>query len=300
MGTQEIMKKLIFIIILVVVAVLGFRFGRSSLSPIPLQQEDTRTVNTSYPLPPPPPESEPYVPGTPINAEAGLPILLETPVDGVVVSPPFEVSGRALVDQGQVTIAIIGADNKEVFSRRLSVAAPAGEEYGRFALMIGDLGQVGDLILRVSLSGSDDPEAVQTRRISFAQPDTVEVQLYFSNQQLDPWVDCNKVFSVKRTVSSRSNIFRATLEALLAGPTEDEATYGYVSSLPANVKIKSVGADAAGIVTADFDRNLDRGVGGSCRVGAIRAQIEATLKQFPEVKSVIISVEGEKEDVLQP
>ncbi|OIO51774.1 hypothetical protein COY93_00945 [Candidatus Uhrbacteria bacterium CG_4_10_14_0_8_um_filter_58_22] len=293
------MKRLIFVIVLVVVAVLGFWFGRSSLSPAPLQEE-TRTVNTSYPLLPPPPESEPYVPGTPVDAEAGLPLLLETPVDGAVVSPPFEVSGRALVDQGQVTIAVVDANGAEVFSRRLAVAAPAGEKYGRFALTVGDLGQVGDLILRVSLPESDDPEAVQVRKISFAQPDTVEVQVYFSNQQLDPWVDCSKVFSVKRTVSSRSNIFRAALEALLAGPTENEATYGYVSQLPANVKIKSVGADADGIVTADFDRNLDRGVAGSCRVGAIRAQIEATLRQFPEVKSVVVSVEGEKEGILQP
>jgi len=41
-------------------------------------------------------------------------------------------------------------------------------------------------------------------------------------------------------------------------------------------------------------------VAGSCRVGAIRAQIEETLKQFPTVQNVIISVNGNTENILEP
>ena len=42
------------------------------------------------------------------------------------------------------------------------------------------------------------------------------------------------------------------------------------------------------------------GVAGSCRVLAIRAQIESTLKQFPSIKKVVISVNGRTGEVLQP
>jgi len=35
-------------------------------------------------------------------------------------------------------------------------------------------------------------------------------------------------------------------------------------------------------------------------VAAIRAQIRETLKQFPTVDEVIISIDGRTEDILQP
>jgi len=45
---------------------------------------------------------------------------------------------------------------------------------------------------------------------------------------------------------------------------------------------------------------LEEAVGGSCRVTAIRSQIEQTLKQFSTVQSVIISIDNRTEDILQP
>ena len=50
----------------------------------------------------------------------------------------------------------------------------------------------------------------------------------------------------------------------------------------------------------DFSRELNDGVAGSCKVMAIRSQITQTLKQFSEIKGVVISVDGEAEEVLQP
>ena len=72
------------------------------------------------------------------------------------------------------------------------------------------------------------------------------------------------------------------------------------TTIPSGARLKSVAADAEGIVRADFATTLDRGVGGSCRVAAIREQITRTLKQFPEVRDVVISVNGRTEDILQP
>ena len=55
-----------------------------------------------------------------------------------------------------------------------------------------------------------------------------------------------------------------------------------------------------GVAKVDFSEQLEFQVGGSCRVAAIRAQITDTLKQFPTVDSVVISIDGRTEDVLQP
>ncbi|PIP22172.1 MAG: hypothetical protein COX38_02115, partial [Candidatus Nealsonbacteria bacterium CG23_combo_of_CG06-09_8_20_14_all_39_25] len=48
------------------------------------------------------------------------------------------------------------------------------------------------------------------------------------------------------------------------------------------------------------DEQLEFQVGGSCKVSAIRAQITQTLKQFPTVDEVVISINGRTEDILQP
>jgi spore germination protein GerM len=55
-----------------------------------------------------------------------------------------------------------------------------------------------------------------------------------------------------------------------------------------------------GVAKVDFNEQLEYEVSGSCRVSAIRAQITETLKQFPTVKEVIISIDGRTEDILQP
>ena len=55
-----------------------------------------------------------------------------------------------------------------------------------------------------------------------------------------------------------------------------------------------------GVAYVDFDKTLEEGLAGSCLVTAVRSQIEQTLKQFPEIKEVHISIEQRSEDILQP
>ena len=92
---------------------------------------------------------------------------------------------------------------------------------------------------------------------------------------------------------------RAALEQLLRGPTEAEKAQGFFTSINSGVKIQSLTIQA-GTAYVDFDDQIEFQVGGSCRVSAIRAEITQTLKQFPTVSEVIISVNGRTEDILQP
>lgn len=127
----------------------------------------------------------------------------------------------------------------------------------------------------------------------------MKVKAYFNNDKLDPAFSCNKVFPVEREVLKTKTVARAALEELLKGPTEEEIARGFSTNINSGVKIQRLIIEN-GVAKVDFDEQLEFQVGGSCRVAAIRAQITETLKQFPTVDSVIISINGRTEDILQP
>ncbi|MEK7478835.1 MAG: GerMN domain-containing protein [Patescibacteria group bacterium] len=127
-------------------------------------------------------------------------------------------------------------------------------------------------------------------------------QVYFSSNKLDPEVSCIKVFPVIRSSETeKENLtLKQAVELLLKGLTEEEKETGYLTNIPDNVKIKSIKKEG-NTVKIDFSKDIEKGVGGSCRVTAIRAQIYWTVINFDKsIRSVIISVEGETETALQP
>ena len=85
----------------------------------------------------------------------------------------------------------------------------------------------------------------------------------------------------------------------MKGSTDNDKSEGFFSNINPGVKIQSLVIEE-GVAKVDFDPQLEYQVGGSCRVAAIRAEITQTLKQFPSVENVIISINGRTEDILQP
>lgn len=138
-------------------------------------------------------------------------------------------------------------------------------------------------------------ECYSAERVS----DHLLVKVFFNNDRLDPEISCTKVFPVERPVKKTKAVARAALEELLKGPTGGEKAKGYYTHINNNVKIQRLSVKN-GVARADFNQALDYRVAGSCRVQAIRAQIEHTLKQFPPVNKVVISINGRTEDILQP
>ena len=128
---------------------------------------------------------------------------------------------------------------------------------------------------------------------------TSTVKVFFNNNNLDKEITCNKVFPVERQVAKTAAVARQALEELLKGPTAEEKNQGYFTNINPGVKIQKL-TIADGIAKVDFDETLEKAVGGSCRVSAIRAEITETLKQFFTIKDVIISINGRTEDILQP
>ena len=129
--------------------------------------------------------------------------------------------------------------------------------------------------------------------------ETMTIKAYFNNDKLDPEFSCNKVFPVEREISKTQAVAMAALKELLKGTTQGEEEKGFFTNINSGVKIQSLTIEN-GVAKVEFDEQLEFQVGGSCKVSAIRAQITETLKQFPTVDSVIISINGRTEDILQP
>jgi hypothetical protein len=126
------------------------------------------------------------------------------------------------------------------------------------------------------------------------QPQTREVKLYYYNALLDQDETGNlkcspaSLSGVNREISSGENLIEDTINLLISGeltPTEKEA--GLSTEYPlAGFTLKSANLDNNGVLTLEFSDPENKSNGGSCRVGLLRAQVEATAKQFSEVKEV--------------
>lgn len=127
------------------------------------------------------------------------------------------------------------------------------------------------------------------------------VKVFFNNPKIDPnWdTECSGVFAVERTIPKTDSVATAAINELLKGPTDAEKAKGYMTNLNSGIKIQKL-TIVNSVAKIDFNEQLQFQVGGSCKISAIYAQIKQTLKQFLSVKDVIISINGQTEDILQP
>ncbi|HOF45077.1 MAG TPA: GerMN domain-containing protein, partial [Candidatus Pacearchaeota archaeon] len=95
------------------------------------------------------------------------------------------------------------------------------------------------------------------------------------------------------------SIHFAAINQLLNGPTEDESERGIFSMINPGTVVYDLTIED-GVAIVDFNEKLQEGVAGSASVMAIRNQIERTLLQFDDINEVVISINGESEEILQP
>ncbi len=125
------------------------------------------------------------------------------------------------------------------------------------------------------------------------------VNIYFGNSNKGSSEECSKVFPVARTILNAETFGPGALEALLNGVSEEEKTAGYFTSINDGVLLRKFEIKDK-IAYIDFDPSFNEGMGGSCRVTNVKSQIENTLNNLPDIDSVIISVDGKTEGVLEP
>lgn len=126
-----------------------------------------------------------------------------------------------------------------------------------------------------------------------------QVNVYFGNSKMGSSEDCSKVFPLSRTILNAETFGPGALEVLLKGVSQEEKDAGYFTSINDKVLVQKFEIKN-GVAYVDFDSRFNEGMGGSCRVTSIKSQIENTLNNLPDIDSVVISVNGETEGILEP
>lgn len=238
-------------------------------------------------------------------------VQLDAPVEGAAITLPLHVAVRG-VGPNDSLLARLRWSNGTVLERPVPVVAgPDGVGYGvaniqwntesappptppgdaTFELLQGD----GTVVKRIAVQMLSD-EATQHVDVAWAAPDTQELIVF------------------KQAIERSPQVATAALRELLNGPPDGNAA-GATTALPIlheiltyserqpdwDYRVKLLKLTISnGIATANFSKELRAYGGGSARVQMIRQQIERTLRQFPSVQQVVIQIEGQSGDVLQP
>jgi hypothetical protein len=206
--------------------------------------------------------------------------------------------------EGEFPVRVLDEDMELIDSLSANADYWFTSDYIPFELTLDfDLVESTDLILRFEKSNPSDmienSDYVDWRVKINAVSESIVVKAYFPNVNMGSTEDCSLVYPVEREVVKSIAVGRKSLEELLKGVTDIEEQEGYFTNIGEGVDILSL-TISNGIARVDFSSELGEGVGGSCKVESIRAQIEETLKQFDTVDEVVISIEGNSEDILQP
>ncbi|MBI4261922.1 GerMN domain-containing protein [Candidatus Uhrbacteria bacterium] len=237
------------------------------------------------------------------------PIRVLTPTPNMDVYSPLTIRGEARgfwFFEGSFPVRIVDSSGKELGQTIAQSSADwMTDDYIPFeaTLQFSTPKTSGPLTLILEKDNpSGLPQHADSIKIPLQFKDNYNwVKVYFQNEKKNPNViDCAKVFPVMRPVpKAEKAIARAALGHLIGGPDEAELSYGYFTAIPADAGINKL-TIVNGVAYADFNDRFNFQVGGSCQIATIRAQVEETLKQFPSVKSVVISVNGQTELILEP
>lgn len=239
-------------------------------------------------------------------------LIVDYPKENVSVSSPLVVSGvvtgnKWIGYEGQTGVVNLIDENGNILSASVLVAKgdwtklPVKFE----ATLEFEIPESGDgwlIFYNENPSGMEENSAQFVLPVAFDRNEVV-VQVYFGDSQTDSDFDCTLVSAVDRAISKTEAVARGAIEELLKGPNQDEIKGGFFTGINEGVKIQKLVIDSTtgeGVAKIDFSKELEEGVGGSCRVALIRAQVEKTLKQFSTIQSVVISIDGRTEDILQP
>jgi len=119
------------------------------------------------------------------------------------------------------------------------------------------------------------------------------IKLYYYNPDLDKDetdnVLCSKkgLVAVERKIPVTKTPIQDAIKLLLLGElTSEEKDQGVTTEYPLTGLSLKGASLKEGILTLEFNDPNNKTVGGSCRIGILWFQIEATAKQFPQIQEV--------------
>lgn len=123
-------------------------------------------------------------------------------------------------------------------------------------------------------------------------PRKKEVRVYFWSERASTGANPFGVSAVKRMVDAREPA-RGAVEALLSGPNASEKKQGYLSLAVEEFDISAL-TIKGGTARVNFVASRAwPGWPGDMSPGRFREAVTRTLKQFPNVRRVVVSVNGD-------
>lgn len=230
-------------------------------------------------------------------------IIVTSPKPNEEIGLPVVIKGEARVFESAFSYRIRDENGSVLTEGHDTARAEDTGQFGPFEVIVTYPKPKGDKGTIEVFSGSakDGSEINKVSvPIRFKAVESTNVKVYFGNKKEDPaGLQCGTTYGVERRIPKTNTPLRAALEELLRGPTGTEFKQGYFTSINNGVVIQKLTLEG-GTAHVDFSDVLAAGVGGSCRVQAIVAQIKDTLQQFSSVKKTEISINGTVETVLQP
>lgn len=226
-------------------------------------------------------------------------VTVSSPVEGSVIREnPVRVEGTARTFENNVVLQVLDADGRQI----LQTSTTARGELGQFNPWSEELWLTewpgGHMTIRAIEHSARDGSIRSLASVRVENGlERREVTLHFPNSRNSP-NDCSRMYPVTHTVPNTIAMARLLAEALIAGPTDSEKGQGFSSQIPRGTRVSSVDLDGS-TITIDFSPEMQN-IGGSCRVQAIRASIERTLMELPNVNRVRITAAGSEELALQP
>lgn len=226
-------------------------------------------------------------------------MIVTSPVAQQTIGLPLVMTGSARVFENALNYRLLDVDGAELVAGYAVADAFDTGEFGSFTVTTSysePKGAVGTL--EVFDYSAKDGAVIDLVSIPVVFPsiESMIVKTYWTTAETSGL--CSSVAVTERRVPQSPAVGYTALTELLAGPNTPESMAQFSTSIPESVSIKSL-TIVDGVAKVEFSKSLE--TGGSCRVTAIRAQIESTLKQFPTVTSVILTTEGRSPaESLQP
>jgi len=221
---------------------------------------------------------------------------------GTKLSNPFAFYGTTTAFENNISWRLLDANNNQISAGFTYVSSADIGLPGPFKVLafFDQIPQTQTGKLQVFEASAKDGAHIHVAEAEVMFPAaTQKITVYFSNSQLDPdMLDCSKVYPVERMVLAGDGLSIA-LHELLRGPLVTEQKAGYQTSLSPYITMPGISFTKSGM-ELDFAADLEYEVGGSCRVTAIRSQIENTAKKASGEQNVLITIDGRSEDILQP
>jgi len=241
-------------------------------------------------------------------------IFIESPKENEKIKSPLKIIGKAkgnwffeaefiaeLYDENENYLGKTILTAKEDWMTENLVPFEGNLE---FSLPQTNLGKLR--FLSANPSGLPENQKVFEIPVQFEKNPLRKVLLYYYNSEKDKDengnIKCSRdgLVPIEREIPISQTPIKETIELLLKGKqnlTQEEVSRGITTEYPLDgFQLKSVNLKKDGTLILEFEDSLNKTVGGACRVGILWFQIEATAKQFPEVKKVQFS----PEELFQP